>query len=101
MYDGWTPDVDNPAPLWTGSGPPQGRSTQPVFTPNERVVIHRLSPAHPQLGGERKGQRGGKGAADLAMRVLRAVYSYGIAVYDDVLADKPIYEEDRRQSFLA
>ena len=61
-------------------------------------------------GGERKGQRGGKGAADLAMRVLRAVYSYGIVVYDDVFFKNPVgilsktdgwYKLDRRESYIS
>jgi len=61
-------------------------------------------------GGERKGQRGGKGAADLAMRVLRAVFSYGIAVYDDVFYKNPVgilsktdgwYKLDRRESYIS
>lgn len=61
-------------------------------------------------GNERKGQRGGKGAADLAMRVLRAVLSYGVAVYDDVFLKNPVgilsktdgwYKLDRRESYIA
>ncbi|WP_136524647.1 tyrosine-type recombinase/integrase [Geomonas ferrireducens] len=61
-------------------------------------------------GNERRGQRGGKGAADLAMRVLRAVLSYGVAVYDDVFLKNPVgilsktdgwYKLDRRESYIA
>lgn len=61
-------------------------------------------------GNERKGQRGGKGAADLAMRVLRAVFSYGVAVYDDVFLKNPVgilsktdgwYKLDRRESYIS
>jgi len=61
-------------------------------------------------GNQRGGERGGKGAADLAMRVLRAVFSYGIAVYDDVFYKNPVsilsktdgwYKLDRRESYIA
>ena len=61
-------------------------------------------------GGARRGQRGGKGAADLAMRVLRAIYSYGIVVYDDVFYKNPVgilsktdgwYKLDRRESYIS
>ncbi|GFO68693.1 integrase [Geomonas limicola] len=61
-------------------------------------------------GNERKGQRGGKGAADAAMRVLRAVLSYGGAVYDDVFLKNPVsilsktdgwYKLDRRESYIS
>jgi integrase len=61
-------------------------------------------------GNDRKGERGGKGAADLAMRVLRAVYSYGIVAYDDVFYKNPVcilsktdgwYKLDRRESYIS
>jgi integrase len=61
-------------------------------------------------GVERKGERGGRGAADLAMRVLRAVYGYGVAVYDDVFIRNPVvvlsktdgwFKLDRRESFIS
>ena len=60
-------------------------------------------------GGNRKGRTGGKGAADLAMRVLRAVFSYGVAVYEDTFTRNPVavlsktdnwFKLERRESFI-
>ncbi len=60
-------------------------------------------------GNARKGQRGGKGAADLAMRVLRAVFAYGVAVLEDTFTRNPVcvlsktdgwFKLERRDTFI-
>jgi site-specific recombinase XerD len=61
-------------------------------------------------GNRRKGIRGGKGAADLAMRTLRAVLSYGTVLYEDVFIKNPVkilsktgcwYNLGRKTSFIS